>query len=83
MLNKNKLTKQRMVYSKELNEIARNDIVNLISTVKGHNIEIIVIPSGYVIPEKFNINDPVSITFDIPGIYIYIFYQRTPHVGLE
>ena len=79
MLNKNKETKQRMVYSKELVEIEKNDTVKWVPTAKGHNVEILVGPTGYIIPEKSKINDPVSITFNIPGIYLY---QCTPHVGL-
>ena len=71
MLNKNKLTKQRMVHSKELVEIFKNDTVKWILTAKGHNEEILIDLSGYVIPEKSKINDPVSITFNIPGIYLY------------
>ena len=36
-------------------------------------------PEGYELPKKTKLNDPVTITFDKPGIYLY---QCSPHAAL-
>ena len=52
MLNKNKETKQRMVYSQELVKIEKGQTIEWIPTAKAHNVEILVAPEGYTIPKK-------------------------------
>ena len=79
MLNKNPETKKRMVYSDELVKIAAGDTVDWLPTAKGHNVEILVGPDGYELPKKTKLGDKVSITFTVPGIYLY---QCTPHKAM-
>ena len=79
MLNKNKETKQRMVYSKELVKIDVGQTIKWIPTAKGHNVEMLSGPDGYELPKKTKLNDEVSIKFDTPGIYLY---QCSPHAAL-
>ena len=79
MLNKNPETKKRMVYSAELVKVAAGDTVDWLPTAKGHNVEILVGPSGYDLPKKTNLSEKVSITFTVPGIYLY---QCSPHAAM-
>ena len=79
MLNKNKETKERMVYSKELVKIEPGQSIEWIPTSKSHNVEILIGPKGYDLPEKSKLSKPVTINFTIPGIYLY---QCSPHVAL-
>ena len=78
MLNKNKETKQRMVYSEELVKIETGDTIDWVLGDKGHNVEILAGPEGYELPKKSKLSKPVSITFDKPGIYLY---QCSPHAA--
>ena len=68
MLNKNPETKKRMVYSAELVKVAAGDTVDWLPTAKGHNVEILVGPSGYDLPKKTNLSEKVSITFKAEDI---------------
>lgn len=79
MLNKNKETKKRMVYSQELVKISANDTIDWLPTAKGHNVEILVGPDGYELPVKTKLSEKVSITFTVPGIYLY---QCSPHAAM-
>ena len=79
MLNKNKETKKRMVYSQELVKIDVGQTIEWVPTDKGHNVEMLAGPDGYELPKKTKLNDPVSIKFDVPGIYLY---QCSPHAAL-
>ena len=45
-------------------------------TDKGHNVEFIAGPEGYELLKRSKVNKEVSLTFDIPGVYLY---QCTPH----
>lgn len=78
MLNKNKETKQRMVYSEELIKIETGDTIDWVLGDKGHNVEMLAGPEGYELPKKSKLSKPVSITFDKPGIYLY---QCSPHAA--
>ena len=55
------------------------DTITWVPTSKGHNVEFIAGPEGWDIPKKSKNNKEVSITFDVPGIYLY---QCTPHIAL-
>lgn len=79
MLNKNKETKQRMVYSQELVKIEIGQTIKWVPTAKGHNVEMLAGPDGYELPKKTKLNDEVTIKFDVPGIYLY---QCSPHAAL-
>lgn len=79
MLNKNKETKQRMVYSQELVKIEKGQTIEWIPTAKAHNVEILVAPEGYTIPKKTKLSEKVTMTFEVPGIYLY---QCSPHAAL-
>ena len=79
MLNKNKETKQRMVYSQELVKIEKGQTIEWLPTAKAHNVEILVAPEGYTIPKKTKLSEKVTMTFDVPGIYLY---QCSPHAAM-
>ena len=69
----------KMVYSEDITRIDVGDTVTWIPTAKGHNVEIIAAPEGFDIPKKSKNNKEVSITFDVPGVYLY---QCTPHKAM-
>ena len=79
MLNKNKETKKRMVYSQELVKIDAGQTIEWVPTDKGHNVEMLAGPDGYELPKKTKLNQPVNMTFKVPGIYLY---QCSPHAAL-
>ena len=79
MLNKNKETKKRMVYSQELVKIEVGQSIEWVPTDKAHNVEMLVGPEGYELPKKSKLSEPVTLTFKIPGIYLY---QCSPHAAL-
>ncbi len=79
MLNKNKETKKRMVYSQELVKIDVGQSIEWVPTAKAHNVEMLVGPEGYELPKKSKLSVPVTLTFEIPGIYLY---QCSPHAAL-
>ncbi len=79
MLNKNKETKKRMVYSQELVKIDAGQTIKWEATDKGHNVEMLVGPDGYDLPKKTKLGDDVSIKFSVPGIYLY---QCSPHAAM-
>ena len=54
MLNKNKETKKRMVYSQELVKIDVGQSIEWVPTAKGHNVEMLAGPEGYELPKKQN-----------------------------
>ena len=71
MLNKREDGK-KMVYSKDIANISIGDTVKWMPKDGGHNVEFLVGPEGFELPAKSYINREVSITFDIPGIYLYV-----------
>ena len=78
MLNKD-ADGNKMVYSKEIAEVAVGDTITWLPASKGHNVEIIAAPKGFEIPKKSKNSKEVSITFDTPGVY---YYWCTPHKGM-
>ena len=78
MLNKD-ADGNKMVYSKEIADVAVGDTITWLPASKGHNVEIIAAPEGFDIPKKSKNSKEVSITFDVPGVY---YYWCTPHKGM-
>ena len=79
MLNKNKETKKRMVYSQELVKIDAGQSIEWVPTDKGHNVEMLAGPDGFDLPKKTKLGDAVTIKFTVPGIYLY---QCSPHAAM-
>ena len=79
MLNKNKETKKRMVYSQELVKIEVGQSIEWVPTAKAHNVEMLIGPEGYELPKKSKLSKPVTLPFTTPGIYLY---QCSPHAAL-
>ena len=69
----------KMVYSVDVAKIDVGDTITWLPTTKGHNVEFISGPDGWTLPKKSKFNKEVSITFEVPGIYLY---QCTPHKGM-
>jgi len=69
----------RMVYSEDVTYINAGDTIKWLPTAKGHNVEFIAGPEGYELPKRSKFNKEVSLTFDVPGVYLY---QCTPHKGM-
>ena len=67
---------QKMVYSQDVAQIDVGDTIKWLPTNKGHNVEFVGGPDGFNLPSKSGLNKEVSITFDKPGVYIYVC---TPH----
>ena len=69
----------KMVYSEDIARIDVGDTITWTPTSKGHNVEFIAGPDGWDAPKKSKNNKEVSITFDMPGVYLY---QCTPHKSM-
>ena len=67
---------QKMVFSEDVVNIDSGDTIKWVATNKGHNVEFIAGPDGFELPPKSGLHKDVSITFDKPGVYLYIC---TPH----
>ena len=74
----NKLGKERMVYSEKVISINTNDEILWKSKDKGHNVELIGMPTGAK-KYKSKISKDASYKFEKPGIYLY---QCTPHKAM-
>ncbi len=66
----------KMVFSQDIAKIDVGDTIKWLPTNKGHNVEFLGGPNGFDIPKKSGLNKEVSITFDKPGVYLYVC---TPH----
>jgi pseudoazurin len=69
----------KMVYSEDISTIEVGDSITWLPTSKGHNVEFIAGPDGWDAPKKSKNNKEVSITFDMPGVYLY---QCSPHKSM-
>ena len=67
---------QKMVFSEDIAKINVGDTIKWLPTNKGHNVEFVGGPEGFTLPAKSGLNKEVSITFDKPGVYLYVC---TPH----
>lgn len=70
---------RKMVYSEDIVTVAEGATVTWLATDRGHNVEFVSGPDGFALPEKSRINDEVAITFDTPGVYVYVC---TPHATM-
>ena len=69
----------KMVYGTDIARVEVGTSITWIPTQKGHNVEFIAGPDGWDMPKKSKVNKEVTITFDIPGVYLY---QCTPHATM-
>ena len=69
----------KMVYSEDIANIDVGDTITWVPTSKGHNVQFIAGPDGWDLPKKSKNNKEVSITFDVPGLYVYVC---TPHATM-
>ncbi len=67
---------EKMVFSEDVVKVDVGDTIKWVATNKGHNVEFIAGPDGANLPPKSGLNKDVSMTFDKPGVYLYIC---TPH----
>ena len=78
MLNKDG-NGNKMVYGKEIAEVAVGDTITWLPASKGHNVHFISAPDGIKKLPKSKMNKEYSYTFEKEGIYLY---QCTPHKGM-
>lgn len=68
-----------MVYSVDVAKINTGETITWLPTDKMHNVEMNKGPDGAALPKKSKFSKEFSMTFDVPGIYVY---QCTPHVAM-
>jgi len=68
-----------MVYSVDVAKINVGETITWLPTDKMHNVEMKKGPDGASLPKKSKFSKEFSMTFDVPGIYVY---QCTPHVAM-
>ena len=71
--------KRKMVFSQEIVTIEAGESVTWLATDKGHNVELIDGPDGVELEKKSKLSKDVTITFDKPGVYVYVC---TPHASM-
>jgi len=69
----------KMVYSEDITRIDVGDTITWVPTAKGHNVEFVAGPDGWDAPKKSKLSKEVAITFDTPGVYVYVC---TPHATM-
>ena len=69
----------KMVYSQDIARIDVGDTITWLPASKGHNVHFIAGPEGWELPKKSKNNKETSMTFDVPGVYLY---QCTPHASM-
>jgi len=69
----------KMVYSEDITRIDVGDTITWVPTAKGHNVEFVAGPDGWDAPNKSKLSKEVAITFDTPGVYVYVC---TPHATM-
>ena len=69
----------KMVYSQDISRVDIGETITWLPKSKGHNVELVAGPEGFEIPKKSKLNKEYSITFTIPGVYLY---QCTPHKSM-
>ena len=69
----------KMVYSEDIARIGVGDTITWLPKSKGHNVHFIAGPEGWELPKKSKNGKEVAITFDTPGVYLYVC---TPHATM-
>ena len=72
-------SKRKMVFSQEIVTIEPGESVTWLATDKGHNVQMIDGPDGVKLPKKSKLSKDVTLTFDEPGVYVYVC---TPHASM-
>tara|TARA_Y100001935_G_C16939148_1_gene329193 strand:+ start:33 stop:470 length:438 start_codon:yes stop_codon:yes gene_type:complete len=63
-------------YSVEVAKIDVGDTIEWLPSYEGHNVEFLGGPDFNLLPEKSDLNAFHSVTFNLPGVYLY---HCTPH----
>ena len=63
-------------YSIDVAHINVGDTVEWLPNNEGHNVEFLVVPNMELIPKKSELNEYYTVTFHLPGVYLY---HCTPH----
>ena len=66
-------------YSIEVARINVGDTIKWIPKGQGHNVEFLAGPKQQSLPEKSKIDEPHSVIFSNPGVYLY---GCTPHANM-
>ena len=71
--------KRKMVFSQEIVTIEPGQSITWIATDKGHNVEFIDGPDGAKLAKKSKLSKDVTLSFDTPGVYVYVC---SPHASM-
>ena len=71
--------KRKMVFSEEIVTIEPGQSITWLASDKGHNVQMIAGPKGVDLPGKSKISKDVTLSFDDPGVYVYVC---TPHATM-
>ena len=71
--------KRKMVFSQEIVTIKPGQSIIWIATDKGHNVEFIDGPDGAKLAKKSKLSKDVTLSFDTPGVYVYVC---SPHASM-
>ena len=71
--------KRKMVFSQEIVTIDVGESVTWLATDKGHNVQMIDGPDGVKLPGKSKVSKDITLSFDTPGVYVYVC---TPHATM-
>ena len=66
-------------YSIEVAHVDVGDTIEWLPKNEGHNVEFLGGPNINTLPEKSKLNAFYSVTFDLPGLYLY---QCSPHAAM-
>ena len=70
--------KRKMVFSKDIIQVAPGAVITWLATDKGHNVQFIDGPDGVELAKKSKVSRDVTLTLDEPGVYVYVC---TPHAS--
>ena len=70
--------KRKMVFSKDIIQVAPGAVITWLATDKGHNVQFIDGPDGVELAKKSKVSSDVTLILDEPGVYVYVC---TPHAS--